>query len=64
MLLRQNLLVEPPNHAVGRSRSGLSTKIHHVVDCADGGAEATVEICCAEGHHVPPDELAVRVANR
>jgi DNA-binding HxlR family transcriptional regulator len=25
------------------------------------GAEATVEIRCAEGHHVPPDELAVRI---
>ena len=24
------------------------------------GAEATVEIRCAEGHQVPPDELAVR----
>jgi DNA-binding HxlR family transcriptional regulator len=24
------------------------------------GADATVEIRCAEGHHVPPDELAVR----
>ena len=28
---------------------------HHVC-----GAEATVEIRCAEGHHVPLDELAVR----
>jgi DNA-binding HxlR family transcriptional regulator len=26
----------------------------------DCGAEATVEIRCAEGHHVPLDELAVR----
>jgi DNA-binding HxlR family transcriptional regulator len=27
------------------------------------GAEATVEIRCAEGHHVPADELVVRLAN-
>jgi DNA-binding HxlR family transcriptional regulator len=26
------------------------------------GAEATVEIRCAEGHRVPPEELAVRIA--
>lgn len=26
------------------------------------GAEATVEIRCAEGHSVPPDELAVRIS--
>ena len=29
-----NLLVEPPDHGVGRSRGGLSTKIHHLVDGA------------------------------
>ena len=29
-----NLLVEPPDHGVGRSRGGLSTKIHHIVDGA------------------------------
>ena len=28
----KNLLVEPPDHAVGRSRGGLSTKIHHLCD--------------------------------
>jgi hypothetical protein len=28
----------------------------------DCGAEATVEIRCAKGHAVPPDELAVRLA--
>ncbi len=28
------------------------------------GAEAVVEVRCAEGHDVPPDELAVRVARR
>jgi DNA-binding HxlR family transcriptional regulator len=27
----------------------------------DCGAEATVEIRCAQGHRVPPDELAVRI---
>lgn len=27
----------------------------------DCGAEATVEIRCAEGHRVPPDELMVRI---
>jgi DNA-binding HxlR family transcriptional regulator len=25
------------------------------------GAEATVEVRCAEGHLVPPDELVIRV---
>ena len=29
---------------------------------ADCGAEATVEIRCEKGHHVPPDELIVRAA--
>src|SRR5699024_6558046 len=28
----RNLLVEPDDHAIGRSRGGLSTKIHAVVD--------------------------------
>lgn len=27
-----NLGVEPPDHAIGRSRGGLSTKLHHLVD--------------------------------
>lgn len=27
-----NLLEEPPDHAIGRSRGGLSTKIHQLVD--------------------------------
>jgi DNA-binding HxlR family transcriptional regulator len=30
----------------------------------DCGAEATVEVRCAEGHDVPPDELAVRLVKR
>lgn len=28
----RNQLSEPPDHAIGRSRGGLSTKIHHAVD--------------------------------
>lgn len=28
----KNLRLEPPDHAIGRSRGGLSTKIHHLVD--------------------------------
>lgn len=28
----KNPCVEPPDHALGRSRGGLSTKIHHIVD--------------------------------
>ncbi|MBJ7338526.1 helix-turn-helix domain-containing protein [Mycolicibacterium sp.] len=28
------------------------------------GAEATVEVRCADGHDVPPDELAVRLVRR
>lgn len=28
----KDLLVEPPDHAIGRSRGGLSTKIHHLLD--------------------------------
>ena len=31
---------------------------------ADCGAEATVEIRCAQGHRVTPDQLAVRLARR
>lgn len=27
-----NLLEEPPDHAIGRSRGGLTTKIHHLCD--------------------------------
>lgn len=27
-----DLLAEPPDHAIGRSRGGLTTKIHHLVD--------------------------------
>jgi hypothetical protein len=30
----------------------------------DCGAEATVEIRCAEGHRVPADELGVRLIRR
>ncbi len=30
----------------------------------DCGAEATVEVRCAEGHEVPADELAVRLVRR
>jgi DNA-binding HxlR family transcriptional regulator len=30
----------------------------------DCGADATVEIRCAEGHPVPPDELGVRLVRR
>ena len=30
----------------------------------DCGADATVEIRCAEGHPVPPDELGVRLVKR
>ena len=29
----------------------------------DCGAEAAVEIHCERGHHVPPDELVVQLAN-
>jgi hypothetical protein len=29
----------------------------------DCGADATVTIRCADGHDVPPDELAVRLAH-
>jgi len=30
----------------------------------DCGAEATVQIRCAEGHQVPPDELGMKLARR
>ncbi|MDT5197275.1 MAG: hypothetical protein QOH20_4029, partial [Mycobacterium sp.] len=30
----------------------------------DCGADATVEIRCAEGHRVPADELGVRLVKR
>ena len=43
-------------HLPGHSRLRLTH-----VDC---GADATVEIRCAEGHPVPPDELGVRLVKR
>ena len=43
-------------HLPNRSQLRLAHK-----DC---GAEAGVEIRCAEGHKVPPDELGVRLGAR
>ncbi len=40
-----NLAVEPPDHGIGRSRGGLSTKIHHLVD----GAGMPLVVVCAPG---------------
>jgi DNA-binding HxlR family transcriptional regulator len=44
-------------HLPTRSRLRLA----HAGDC---GAEATVEIRCAKGHDVPPNELGIRVAGK
>jgi DNA-binding HxlR family transcriptional regulator len=44
------------HHLPGRNRLRL---VH--LDC---GAEASVEIRCAEGHLVPPDELGMRLAKK
>lgn len=44
------------HHLPGRNRLRLTH-----LGC---GAEATVEIRCAEGHLVPPDELGMRLANK
>jgi DNA-binding HxlR family transcriptional regulator len=43
----------------GRKRFDTRLELAH----AGCGAEATVEIRCAEGHHVAPDELAVRLVS-
>lgn len=39
-----NLLIEPPDHVIGRSRGGLSTKTHQLVD---GHGLPLVTICTA-----------------
>src|SRR3954466_11076966 len=39
--------VEPPDHGIGRSRGGLSTKIHHLVDGAGRPLVVLVTACQA-----------------
>lgn len=39
------LITEPPDHGIGRSRGGLSTKIHHLVD----GNGMPLVVVCAPG---------------
>ncbi|MBC7589961.1 MAG: IS5 family transposase [Salinibacterium sp.] len=41
-----NLRVEPPDHAIGRSRGGLSTKIHQLID----GAGRPLVVLRTPGH--------------
>ena len=40
-----NLITEPPDHGIGRSRGGVSTKIHHLVD----GNGMPLVVVCAPG---------------
>ena len=56
---------------VGITKAAASTRLSELVAAGllrlehlDGGAEATVEIVCGEGHSVPPGELGVRLVKR
>lgn len=46
-----NLRAEPPDHAVGRSRGGLSTKIHQLVD--GKGRPLVVAVSPGQSHDSP-----------
>ena len=64
---RDAVIVSAVRSPIGKGKA--SGALHDVlpVDLLahnDCGAEATVEIRCAEGHLVPPDELAVRLRER
>ena len=45
-----NLLAEPADHAIGRSRGGLSTKIHALVDGKGRPLVLLVALARAETH--------------
>src|SRR5699024_4506389 len=50
----KNLRVEPPDHALGRSRGGLSTKIHQLVD----GHGLPLVVLCGPGQNGDSPMLA------
>lgn len=47
----KNLAVEPPDHAIGRSRGGLTSKIHQIVDGA--GRPLVVLISAGQANDAP-----------
>jgi transposase len=47
----KNLAVEPPDHGIGRSRGGLASKIHHLVDGA--GRPLVVLVSAGQSHDGP-----------
>src|SRR5262249_46223656 len=47
----KNLAVEPPDHGIGRSRGGLTSKIHHLVDGA--GRPLVVLVSAGQSHDGP-----------
>jgi putative transposase len=47
----KNLLVEPPDHGLGRSRGGLSTKIHQLVD--GHGLPLVISVAPGQSHDAP-----------
>src|SRR6478736_7623174 len=46
-----NLRIEPPDHGIGRSRGGLTSKIHHLVDGA--GRPLVVLVGAGQAHDGP-----------
>ncbi|WP_407665193.1 MULTISPECIES: IS5 family transposase [Mycolicibacterium] len=46
-----NLAIEPPDHGIGRSRGGLTSKIHHLVD--GGGRPLVVLVGAGQAHDGP-----------
>ncbi len=47
----KNPVIEPPDHGIGRSRGGLTTKIHHLVDGA--GRPLVVLVSAGQANDAP-----------
>lgn len=47
----KNLCIEPPDHGIGRSRGGLTSKLHHLVDGA--GRPLVVLVSAGQAHDGP-----------
>jgi transposase len=47
----KNLRIEPPDHGIGRSRGGLTSKIHHLVD--GEGRPLVVLVSAGQSHDSP-----------
>src|SRR6476619_3589167 len=57
--------IEPPDHGLGRSRGGLTTKIHHLVD--GHGLPLVIAVAPGQAHDAPallPLLAQLRVARR